>query len=130
MKVVLSKRQRFELAQFFVKMKVAGIDRIKSFNQTKRALGLTKIIAALLDGNGVPTAMVVNNTPEAWELSDVGVDLILSDILNSSDFMGAHAALLDEFIEALSVYKLTKEAPPVFAKDGDPDIEDWLPPKE
>lgn len=139
MKFAVSPRQRWELANIFLREDMKEHTKTladkKLFNRTRLAMGLTPVCDALMDLQ--PNGKVMINrtlgsdrkTKHFVDLNSEQVDLLVGKILATG--IPAHQTMvLDELIEALDTAKVTGTAPEVSADLPGIPAEEWLVPDD
>lgn len=129
MKLLLTPRQRFELANLFYAVPIEGDVLVwtKTFNRSRLALGLTPIMDLLTAGKGVdPHAL--DGGSVSFPVQDAAVEFMLGKVFPQIK-QAYQVVMFSGVIEALETYQLTKEQPP--GQDG-PDFasltESWAMP--
>lgn len=128
--IAVTGRQRWELAQLFLNIKVKGQELRKIF-RARRALGLDPAILAVLERQACNTEMVKpERGPRACVLTIENIETVLERLHGLSNVHTVAAFYLGELVDTLETAKaspegLTTDAPPL-----DVASEEWMPKTE
>lgn len=126
MKVVLSPRQRFELAVLFCgkTLKLADLAEMKAFNRARLALRLTPITELITRNGSILTKTINDTTLSSFDLETAGANLICEKILPEILQNAFQVMLLGEFVELISAGTSdTSDAKPLT------EAEEWAAPE-
>lgn len=131
MKLLLTPRQRFDLAQLFYAVPIEGdvLAWTKTFNRSRLALGLTPIMDVLTAARPVDPK-TLEGGPAVFSLEGASVDFLLGKVFAQIK-QAYQVVLFSSVMEALETYQLTKEQP--LGQEGspyDPSAESWALPED
>lgn len=128
MKVILSPRQRFELAALFVndKLVLADLAEMKVFNRTRLSLGLSPIMDLLVRRQPLLASTVGSNVAATFQLDTAGASWILHKIVPLTLTNSYLAMLLGAFFEICETGGVADAV--AMACPPPPADESWAPP--
>lgn len=127
MKVLLSPRQRWELANIFLHrgLELSGVDEQRRYNRTRLALGLTPIMKAITGDRKGLVLLASDETEAAWEIEDASADFLVEKIAKLP-LNGYQAMVLGDFFDTVTTCRAGKTSPEIGdVPAGDAKSEDW-----